>query len=138
MERPEKAVSLHHHGYNCAQSVACAFCNILNENEETVFRLTEAFGAGMGCTKTCGAVTAMGIVIGMKESDGNLDKPGTKGKSYKLMKQAIKEFESMNGSIICSELKGIHTGTMLRSCDGCVNDAVEILDRLLFDPNEEK
>lgn len=133
MNRPERAVTLHHQGYNCAQSVACAFCNILNQEEETVFRLTEAFGAGMGCTKTCGAVTAMGIVIGMKESDGNLESPKTKGKCYKLMREAMKEFEAMNKSTICRELKGIDTGEVLRSCDGCVKDAAEILDKLLFD-----
>ena len=133
MTRPEKATQLHHQGYNCAQCIACAFSDVLGVDEKTMFMASEAFGAGMGCTKTCGAVTAMGLVIGMKESDGNLEKPGTKGHSYRLMRQAIGEFEKMNQSVICRELKGIDTGKVLRSCNGCIKDAATILDKILYD-----
>lgn len=133
MNRPEKALELHHSRRNCAQCIACAFGDVLKEDEQTLFRMAEAFGGGMGCMKTCGAVTAMGMVIGLYGSDGNLEKPGTKGKSAKLMRQAIAMFEERNGSTVCSELKGVGTGKVLRSCDGCVTDAAEILDKLLFD-----
>ena len=54
----------------------------------TVFKLSEAFGGGMGTQSTCGAVSAMAMVIGMKESDGDMDAPATKGRCYQLMKQA--------------------------------------------------
>ena len=43
-----------------------------------------------------------------------------------------KEFEEKNGSGICSELKGINTGKVLRSCDGCVADAAEIAEKYLY------
>ena len=72
--------------YNCAQAVACAFCDKLGRDEKEVFELMEAFGLGMGTMGTCGAVSAMAAVVGMVESDGALDAPKTKKESYKAMK----------------------------------------------------
>lgn len=132
MDRKELAVQLHHQKFNCAQSVACAFCHVLGYDPETVFKMSEAFGAGMGTMGTCGAVSGMAMAIGMKCSDGNLDQPGTKAECYKLMKTATMMFEAKNGSTICKEIKGTDTGKVLRSCDGCIQDAVEILDHLLL------
>ena len=132
MNRKELAYKLHHQGFNCAQALACSYCNVLGFDPETVFRMMEAFGFGMGCMDTCGAVTGMAAVIGMKTSDGNMDKPGTKRECYALMRQAHDEFLSMNGSVICREIKGVDTGKVLRSCDGCIEDAVTILDKLLL------
>lgn len=133
MDRKELAVNLHRQNFNCAQSVACAYCNVLGYDPETVFRMAEAFGAGMGTFSTCGAVTAMAMVIGMKESDGNLDNPTTKRRCYDLIKQATDKFLEMNGSTLCCDLKGMNDGKALRSCDGCIQDAVTILDELLLD-----
>ena len=48
MDRKEQAVMLHHHGFNCAQSVACTFCNVMGADPETTFRLAEPLGFGMG------------------------------------------------------------------------------------------
>lgn len=131
MDRKELAVSLHHKKYNCAQSVVCAFAGDLDCAPETVFKAAEAFGGGMGTFGTCGAVTAMAIALGMKNSDGNLAAPETKKSTYKLMRRATDLFLEKNGSIICREIKGIDTGRVLRTCDGCIEDAVEILETLL-------
>jgi C_GCAxxG_C_C family probable redox protein len=87
----------------------------------------------MGNMGTCGAVSGMAVVIGMMKSDGNLDNPKTKKQCYSLMKEAIEKFEQKNKSIICKEIKGVETGEVLRSCDGCIEDAVAILDELLLD-----
>ena len=76
--RVKKALENHRKGYNCAQAVACVFCDEFGKDEKEVFEIMEAFGFGMGTMGTCGAVSAMAAVAGMKESDGNLDKPGTK------------------------------------------------------------
>lgn len=132
MNRKELAIELHRKKFNCAQCVTCSFCNVLGYDPATVFKLAEAFGGGMGTFGTCGAVTGMAMVIGMKESDGDLDDPKSKKKSYQLMRQATDMFLEKNKSIICRQLKGIDTGEPLRSCDGCIEDAVEILDELLL------
>lgn len=127
----EKAVANHKKGYNCAQAVACAFCDKLGRDEKEVFELMEAFGFGMGTMGTCGAVSAMAAVAGMVESDGALDAPKTKKASYKAMKELTEKFLEKNGSIICREIKGVETKKVLRSCDGCVQDAAEIVEEYL-------
>ncbi|MEG0156473.1 MAG: C-GCAxxG-C-C family protein [Anaerovoracaceae bacterium] len=125
--RVETALENHKKGYNCAQAVACAFADKINMDEKELFRITEAMGFGMGTMGTCGAVSAMAVVIGLLNSDGNLEQPGTKRSSYKMMKEMTKAFEEKNQSVICREIKGVDSGNVLRSCDGCVCDAAEIL-----------
>ena len=131
MNKKEQAVELHGKGYNCAQSVVCPFCEDLGIDVQTAFKLSEAFGGGMGTFSTCGAVSGMAMVIGMKQSDGNLDKPKSMSQSYKLMKEATNKFLEMNQSTICREIKGMDGGDVLRSCNGCIEDAVDILEELL-------
>ena len=65
MDRKEQAVMLHKSGFNCAQSVACSFCNVMGADPVETFKLSEAFGFGMGSMGTCGAVSAMAIVVGL-------------------------------------------------------------------------
>lgn len=131
MDRKELAVEFHSKGYNCAQAVACTFAEALGEDMGTVFRYAESFGGGMGTFSTCGAVSAMALVLGMKNSDGNLDAPKSKGATYKLMREATEKFTAKNQSTICREIKGMDTGKVLRSCNGCIQDAIEILEEML-------
>lgn len=127
----ERAVENHRKGYNCAQAVACAFCEKLGRDEKEVFEMMEAFGLGMGTMGTCGAVSGMAAVAGMVESDGALDAPQTKKQSYKAMKELTEKFIAKNQSVICREIKGVETGKVLRSCPGCVQDAAELLEEYL-------
>lgn len=127
----QRADELHNKGYNCAQAVACVFADELGMKESEVFRLMEGFGFGMGTMGTCGAVSAMAAVVGMKNSDGNTEKPSTKRSSYKQMAELTEKFLAMNKSIICREIKGVDTGFVLRSCPGCIEDAVVILEEYL-------
>ncbi len=122
----EQALAYHKKGYNCAQAVACAFAEDLGRDEKELFEVMEAFGFGMGTMGTCGAVSAMAAIVGMNVSDGNLEKPGTKKISYRASKELIRQFQEKNGSVICRELKGVDTKKVLRSCNGCIEDAVEL------------
>ena len=38
----------------------------------------------------------------------------------------------MHGTVVCKDLKGIETGKVIRSCDGCIEDAAGIIADLLF------
>ena len=128
MTRKEIAILNHQKGYNCAQSVVCAFCDKLNISEDELFRLSEAFGFGMGCANVCGAVSAMVFIAGYVKSFGIDKLPETnKKESYALSKQMIEEFKNKNKSILCSDIKGCN----LRSCDGCIEDCVEIIEKHL-------
>ena len=124
----------HTRGYNCAQIVLCSYAEELGIDEETLFRISEGFGAGMGgMMQTCGAVTAMFMALGLANSSGNLQACDTKPQTMKKVRELAAEFEKKNGSIVCRELKGIDTGKVLRSCDGCIEDGIRILGEYLLD-----
>ena len=53
-KRAEEAVKKHSEGYNCAQSVACTFADLMGMDEKDVFKMSEGFGFGMGACETCG------------------------------------------------------------------------------------
>ena len=133
MDRVKRADELHNQGYNCAQAVACAYCDLFDADEKEVFRMMEAYGLGMGDMKcTCGAVSGMVTLAGLKNSDANLDAPKTKGSTYKIAKELTAAFREKNGSVICADLKGVETGEPLRSCKGCIEDAARIVEEKLL------
>ena len=132
--RAEKAIELHSKGYNCAQAVACTFCDKTAFSEEQIFRMTEGLGLGMGCMEaTCGAISAACVLSGLKNSTAHLDSPDSKLTSYQASEQCIRAFLEKNGSLICRDLRGEDTGAPLRSCDGCIEDAVVIAAEKLFE-----
>ena len=131
--RVEDTIIRHNKGYNCAQAVACTYCDMVGIDEETMFKMTEGLGLGMGGMEgTCGAVTGACILAGMKRSSGNLEEPNSKAESYKLSREIVKQFEEQNQSVVCKTLKGIETGKVLRSCQDCIKDAATIAEQVLF------
>ena len=48
----------------------------------------------------------------------------------------MKEFQEKNSSVVCEELKGVETGNVLRSCGGCIKDAVLLAGRILYGEEE--
>jgi len=135
-KRAEEAVKKHSNGYNCAQAVVCTFCDKMGVSEEDAFRMSEGFGFGMGAKEVCGAVSGMLMVASTISSDGNLDKPSTKQKTYKLMRELEEEFANKNQSIYCRDLLGGPGQPKLRSCPGCVEDAAAILEEKVFGGEE--
>ena len=117
-ELVERAVRLHRMGYNCAQSVACA--------------LSEEVGVDENMQETCGAVSGAVAALGFSNSIGT-QSPSTKASTYGLVRQVREQFLQKNGSTVCSELKGLTGGSMLRSCPGCIEDAVRIACSLMKD-----
>lgn len=127
-ERVKKAYELHHKGYNCAQAVVGAYSDLTDTDEKTLLKISEGFGGGMGAMQdTCGAVTGMFMLAGMVNSAGDVEEKQTKAQTYQMVRELATEFQKMNQSIICRELKGVETGNVLRSCDGCIEDAVRIV-----------
>ena len=132
--RIQETIKKHDKGYNCAQAVACTYCDLVGVDEETMFKITEGFGLGMGNMEgVCGAVSGACAVAGMKNSTVNLEKPDSKGRTYKISKAIQEEFRAQNSSVICKELKGVSTGKVLRSCPDCIMDAARIAEKILFE-----
>ena len=123
----EHALELHKKGCNCAQAVACTFCEEFGIDEKEMFRIAEGFGLGMGIMEMCGALSGMAMVIGLDNSKGS----GTKGDTYKKIREYVAKFKEKNGSYICRELKGVETGKVLCSCQQCIADAVELTEEYL-------
>lgn len=131
--RVEKAALKHQAGYNCAQAVACTYCDLVGVEEEVMFKAVEALGLGMGCMDgTCGAVSGACVVAGFKSSTANLGNPDSKGATYKLSKEIMKKFTDLNHSTLCKEIKGVESGVVLRKCPDCVKDAAKIVEDVLF------
>lgn len=92
-------------GYNCAQSVFCAFSDELGIDFETALKLSSSFGGGMGrLREVCGAVSAMFLIVGLKYGYTEPNNDEIKESHYERIQNLAKEFEKTNGSIICREL----------------------------------
>lgn len=130
--RVENALENHGKGYNCCQAVACAYADLAGVDENLIFAAGEGFGAGMGGMQcTCGAVSGACMVAGLLKSSRNTEEPVTKGGTYRITKEIAQAFKEKNGSVICKDLKGIETKKVLRSCDGCIEDAAKILEQVM-------
>ncbi len=131
-ERVERAVELHKKGYNCAQCIVCAYSDAVGLDEKTAFRMAEGFGAGMGDFQgVCGALAGAFMLTGLSTDGSGMEGPKTKQETYKKVKQLKKKFTEMNGSVLCHELKGMNGGSVLRSCEGCIEDGAILAGELL-------
>ena len=105
MDHGMKAAELFLSGYNCAQSVAVAFCDVTGLDEKTTARAVSAFGGGMGrIREVCGAVSGMFFVLSFLYG---YDTPGDdvrKKELYSRVQALAADFRAENGSIICREL----------------------------------
>ena len=144
VNRIEKAGSLFQEGFNCSQSVFCAYAVEMGVDRETALKVAQAFGGGMGLMgETCGAVTGAFMVIGLKYGRTSIDDDEAKRKTYALVKDFVEKFKARNGTIMCRELLGCDIGTprgkkyaeekalTTTICPGFVKDAAEILEVIL-------
>ncbi len=135
--RIKKAAEFHNQGMNCSQSVVCAYCDIFGVDEKTAFRLSEGFGAGMGVQTICGALSGLIMLLGLKNSSGSCENI-TKGSTYKLAKEASEKFKAKVGSTVCAEIKGLNGKPILRTCQGCIEDACILFEEFVKEENIEK
>ena len=106
---------------NCAQAVITTYADLAGISEEEAMNLGNAFGSGLGNMEgTCGALTGTAMVLGLVKRD--------KVQATLAMRKVMNEFQASNGATQCRLLKGVDTGKVLRSCEGCVADACELLE----------
>lgn len=127
-QKIKKAMELHEMGFNCAQAVAIPFCEELGVDCKTAMMAMEGFGAGMGGrTQTCGALSGVVFLAGLKNSDGNLEAPASKMNTYAICADLCEKFEAECGSTICREIKSLEK----RSCGECICYGVALAKELL-------
>ncbi len=107
----QRARELFESGYNCAQAVFGAFCDLTGFDMDTAMRLSSSFGGGMGrMREVCGAVSGMLMVLGVLYGYGDADDAAAKTEHYKNVQKLAEEFKESYGSIICRELLGAKAG----------------------------
>lgn len=107
MNHSETARALFLEGYNCAQSVAGAFADMLPLPFETVVSLASSFGGGMGrMREVCGAVSGMFLIAGFLYGYADPKDRNTKTEHYARIQQLAAQFQEQFGSIVCRELLG--------------------------------
>ena len=104
-EKVEKASELFLEGYNCAQSVFCAFCEDYGIPFEQGLKMTSSMGGGMGkLREVCGAVSSMFLICGLKYGYTSPTDDETKAQHYKHIQDLAKIFKNEYGTIICRDL----------------------------------
>lgn len=105
MEHGMKAAELFLNGYNCAQAVAVAFCDVTGLDEKFTTRMVSSFGGGMGrLREVCGAVSGMFFVLGLLYG---YDTPGDdvrKKQLYTEVQELAAKFREQCGHIVCREI----------------------------------
>lgn len=112
--RAEKAKELFLQGYNCSQSVAMAFSDLLNMDEKQTARLVSGFGGGFGrMREVCGAFSGLTFVMsalyGYEESK-DFD---SKKRLYSEIQYLAEKCKEENGSIVCKELLGLEPNSKI-------------------------
>lgn len=112
-EREDRAMALFREGYNCCQSVALAFsdviegCNGMSEGQ--IAAVTGGFGGGFGrLREVCGCVSGMTFVAGaIHPYSPSCD---ARKECYSLVQELAEAFRAENGAIVCRELLGLKAG----------------------------
>ena len=142
MTRKEQAMEYFKEGYNCAQSVFLAFCDLTGFDKITALHISAPFGGGFGRQReVCGAVSGMCMALGVLYGYDDATDTCAKAAHYKAVQDICAEFRNRVGSIICRELlkedgkDTAHTPSdrtetyyKKRPCAELVGEAADILD----------
>lgn len=145
MTHREKAIENFYKGYNCAQSVFMAFCDVTGYSEEEALKLSSSFGGGIGrMREVCGSCSAMFMIAGILYGYTDISTDEAKKNHYALVQSLAAKFKEKHGTIICRELlktlKPDETPVptprtegyyKIRPCVKFIADAADILDELI-------
>ncbi len=145
MDHAEKAKALFLEGYNCAQSVFGAFCDVTGMDFEQAMKLASSFGGGMGGRReTCGTCTGAFMVLGIAKGYSDPSSTEEKREHYKRIQEFSSKFKERNNTLICRELlAGLKAATCsipeertteyyrVRPCVRFVTDAAKLLEEML-------
>lgn len=113
-------------------------------SKEHAVRLAAAFGGGIARSgQICGAVSGALLVIGLAHGATLADDVASRERTYAMVTEFRKQFQSDHGSVVCRELLGVDLGmpggreAALRDglfklkCPIFVRAAVEIVGRFV-------
>ena len=100
-QRAEKARRFFLEGYNCAQAVVLAYCDLFDISPSLAASISAPLGGGMGrLREVCGAVSGMFMVAGLFYKN-DIPSDMTKRKIvYSTVQDLAEKSKALNGSII--------------------------------------
>ena len=105
MDHSMYAAELFVGGYNCAQAVMVAFCDVTGLDKDMAARMSSSFGGGMGrMREVCGAVSGMLMVAGYLYGYETPGDDKAKMEHYRLVQALAGKFREEMGSIVCREI----------------------------------
>jgi C_GCAxxG_C_C family probable redox protein len=130
-DRITKALALFSGPYNCSQSVAAAFSDILGKDDDEIFRLMSGFGFGMGGQRSvCGAVSGGIFVISATVED-----PARREELYDKIYYLVNQFKAKNGgNLNCLDLVGENPATeeFNTICPVLIEQVVQEVEKILM------
>lgn len=135
MNYSEKAALLHDSGYNCAQSVAGAFSDLIGMEQKQMLALAGGFGGGVRCGEICGAISGAVMVLGMLYPFQNGEDKEAKDRIARLTKTFTKAFEERFGQKRCMDLI---KASGKRDCQNYIMGAAGILADMIENEKKEK
>ena len=103
--KAEQAIAFHDQGYNCAQAVACSFCEEFGVDREEMFKIAEGFGFGMGIMDMCGALSRN------DDGDRTAEQCGRSGERQDDQGRYLQESQSLHQQICKSRTAPISAVT---------------------------
>ena len=137
-ERVALALEMHDKTFNCAPRVALAVADLVEVDRETLFKVMEGFGAGMGGnTQTCGALSAVAALVGLANSSGS-DPYTSKKDTYAHVEELVDDFHLEHGATSCEELLDENLATRKQTCNTYIKTGVELAFEAVTRINDAK
>ena len=134
----QQAGDLMRQGYHCSEAVTLAVGEYLfGELDDTVRRISNGFGGGMGNTRqeTCGILSGSMLIIGLRH--GRTDASQDDSRCLEVAARCLEQFHATFGATRCSDLRSQGYGSGgTTPCSVLAERAVRVLLPILNSPGE--
>ena len=141
MDRAKRANDYHNGGYSCAQSVACAFDDVIGLPAEQIAALLGGFGGGFRTGEICGVISGAAVVLGAKWPHSDPRDMMAKSFVAKKVMEFQRRFRERFPAVRCQDIRDIPAAPekspaaqrleLKKSCAVYIVSAVEILEEML-------
>lgn len=112
-EARERAYKYECEFHGCSQAVLRTFQELLDLEDELMFKAAGPLCAGLGLGKSCGALAAGVMVLGMVHGRARMEEGiGGLMKGFMLAQALVRRFEQEFGTTACYEISGVDWADM--------------------------
>ena len=127
-------------GYQCSQILMLIALEAQGKQNPDLVRAMSGLLGGMGCGKTCGALTAgccvLALYAGKDSPDGNTDER-LQGMLSSFVEWFENEYTTRYGGIDCAAIVQDDMRNKMARCPGIIMDSLEKLKAILAENNYE-